>query len=130
MAGFDFNALSEVLGCLPHDPPLSILQASPLTALLTVSSHLFSLLSSLIRRCGQDAATKHCTSYLSVLAVNRKSPPRPNTPSKYADTCKSLENRPKHIKSASLGESDYGASVDYDLAAAAVQALRIASLPK
>lgn len=35
--GFDLNALSEVLSCLPHDPPVSILQASPLTALLTVS---------------------------------------------------------------------------------------------
>eukprot|EP00981_Chlorochromonas_danica_P008217 scaffold2066_cov229-Ochromonas_danica.AAC.1 len=33
--GFDLNALSEVLSCLPHDPPVSILQASPLTALLT-----------------------------------------------------------------------------------------------
>lgn len=36
--GFDLTALAEVLSCHPHRPPESLLQASPVTALLTVSA--------------------------------------------------------------------------------------------
>lgn len=139
LAGFDLNAFSEVLGSWPHEPPMSILQASPLTALLTVSNetplalmslsvvhreHLRLASTSSDSECLiflpwviQDQPMRNGTSFLSLLSVSRKPPGqgRPTTPSKYGEQ---------------TTDHDYGAAMDWELASSAVQALRIASLPK
>jgi hypothetical protein len=88
--GFDLNALAEVLSSLPHASPASILQASPLTALLTDRQH------------------QRCTSYLSMLAIQRR----------------------RGDRGGGGDGGGLGAELDWELAATALQVLRLASLPK